>query len=153
MYEPKKDTELIERIEEALRLTKSWNIFDEIEDILTSGQGQYCADVLYDDEKNKIVIESMNRNSLRDRTDPRVLLMSIPGYDYPSQGLDILDLFSDDEIDELEELDNDEDEFFLRHPHPDFWTRCEEAHRFYFVEDGGFDRAAEEAIQRIKGII
>lgn len=153
MYEPKKDTGLIERIEEALRSTKSWKIFDEIEDILTSGQGQYCADVLYDDEKNKIVIESMNRNSLRDRTDPRVLLMSIPGYDYPSQGLEDQDLFSDDELDELEELDNDQDEFFLLYPHPGYLARCYEAHRFYFVEDGGFDRAAEEAIQRIKGII
>lgn len=147
------DTDLIDRIEEASKLQPAEDLFPEIEKIITSANGHYSALVFFYVEMNKIVVEPLSRNSVLSPDNHKIMLASIDGYSYQDEGLMIDDLFSDDEIAELEDLDDDLPAFFARHPHPTYSERIEDAHYFYFVEKGGWDRVVKDAIQRIKGFI
>ena len=146
-------TDLIDRIEEALNSTPAYDLFDDIYEIISSHQGDYSALVLYDTEKSEIIVEPISDGSVLHPDDPRILLSTIPGLSYPDVGLEDSDLFSDEELEELESLVNGEDAFLSLHPYPDFHERCYDGHYFYFVENGGWNDTVKNMLGVLRGKI
>jgi len=130
-------------IASALAAASDSDVFARIYPIISTSGGYYDALIIWDPETGSITVEQIPSGSRLHPEDHRFAIHREPGLSCLDSGLENSDLFSDTEIAQIHADFDDDRLAFCASARNDGGTwedRCEEAHRYYFCQCGGWDR-------------